>query len=305
MKLLIFLLCSVGCLVGKPILNEACTKSGRFLYFAELPELEMNYPIVLAVDGSFGQDRGPHSVLGFHERVAQVFAQSEVGIVTMERFGVNRDYIDKQRFHEKNTPSYRLGHYIDFIDYLNECPPKGWNGKLVILGISEGGPIAIRLADKVKPSALIVLVGCGNQTFKEYIWKILVSMPEEYQQSCFPDIADYTSLQDAYAEQIQLMKKNPDPFLFWFGQSYLYWSDALDLREDQEFLNLKCPILTVTGSQDVECSSTEELIKRAKEQAQDVSYFKVEGAGHRVLDPEWAIDQHLVNFLDNTFKQHL
>lgn len=93
------------------------------------------------------------------------------------------------------------------------------------------------------------------------------------------------------------MKANPDPTKFWFGQTYHYWADALDQTEESEFLQLTCPVLVVTGTEDIECASTDRLIDKARRNSQDVTYLRIEGMGHQVLDPQWNVLDAICTFV--------
>jgi len=55
------------------------------------------------------------------------------------------------------------------------------------------------------------------------------------------------------------MKENPSPKKWWFGQTFLYWVDSLDIFSSQEFLNLRYPLLVITGSEDFSGTSTDQI----------------------------------------------
>mgnify|MGYP003463990338 CR=1 FL=1 len=43
------------------------------------------------------------------------------------------------------TRSQILSNYQQVINYIKKYPPVGWNGKLALLGVSEGGNVEIEL----------------------------------------------------------------------------------------------------------------------------------------------------------------
>ena len=69
-----------------------------------------------------------------------------IGLVTLERQGMDRDHVDEERFHRFNTPTQRLLDHCNLIEQLRTLPPANWNGKLIFLGGSEEAPIAIKLS---------------------------------------------------------------------------------------------------------------------------------------------------------------
>lgn len=76
------------------------------------------------------------------------------------------------------------------------------------------------------------------------------------------------------------IKATPSPKKWWFGQTYLYWSDCLDDAEENDFLKLKCPILVISGSADIQAKSTQRLVEKARNQGVDLVHFCIEGLGH-------------------------
>ena len=101
----------------------------------------------------------------------------------------------------------------------------------------------------------------------------------------------------AYDAQVEIMKNDPDPQKKWFGQTYLYWADALDQTSYQAFLNLQCPALVITGSEDIECPSTDRLIEKARQKDKDVTYLRIEGMSHDPFDTRWKVMEQIQNFL--------
>ncbi len=67
------------------------------------------------------------------------------GVLTTEQWGVDGDNIDKDVFMQHYTRTQRLSDHISVIKHLKKKPPRGWNGKIILIGISEGGPIVTSL----------------------------------------------------------------------------------------------------------------------------------------------------------------
>lgn len=271
--------------------------------YLELPLID-SYPILIAIEGSYNQEFGPESVLRLHHKLSGQFLSAGMGLITMERRGIQDEKIDPSTFHRYNIPSQRLSDHVELVDWLFSHPPENWNRQLFILGGSEGGPIAIKLSHLRPPSACIVIVGCGNQTFQDYIWQTI----EKIRSSCsFWKVAllnwwyEFPSDRESYDRWCDVMRENPTPDRWWFGQTYAYWADALSQGEAEEFLGLQCPVLVVSGTQDIECPSTDELVSRALNNRQNVTYLRMNQMDHNALAPQWRVMEQVLEFFSREF----
>ena len=241
-------------------------------------------------------------MLRLHKLLSPAVLTWGVGLVTLERRGADGEQIDADTFHFYNTPSQRLTDHLRLIHHLKKNNPPGWNGKIIIVGGSEGGPIAIKLSQRINPAACIALVGCGDQNFKEYIWNVI----QQIQSSCYtwqwPLKRWWSSLpknKNEYNLLCVRMEKNPDHTKWWFGQTFRYWADALNQCEANDFLSLVCPCLVVSGSNDIECPSTDRIINRAKQLNKNVTYMRIASMAHDVLNPQWDTLKIVQKFLKN------
>ena len=142
----------------------------------------------------------------------------------------------------------------------------------------------------IPPVACIPIVGCGDQTFKEYIWEHLnVYKPKE---------GPLSSLTRAkYDEICAGFKKDPNPRKFLYGQTYLYWSKALDINEGPTFLTLECPSLVITGEKDLGCAASETLVKKALKLKKKVRYLKIPEADHFVTHPKYGLIKEIGKYI--------
>lgn len=274
-------------------------------YYTVVPSGVKAYPLLLICDGSYTHDEGPKSVRKLIEGKDYFYqlALLDLGLLAMERRGVCGESIDSKEYHKFNFPQQRLLDHLELIKHVQLCPPLGWNGKLIILGASEGGPLAICLAKHscITPEACIPIVGCGDQTFKEYIWQHITRMPyfqaSKSRCGCIKKIVQWFSMKASkipcsrteYDKRCEAMNANPDPNKFWYGQTHLYWSKAMELNEEYDFLELKCPSLVISGAYDLGCEATDRLVQKAFAQKNDVRYLRIPDAGHFVSHPKFGI----------------
>ncbi|NGX49428.1 MAG: hypothetical protein K940chlam5_01026 [Candidatus Anoxychlamydiales bacterium] len=288
---------------NKSNLEEKFNSNKQFIdeglvYYSFEPKNNLR-PILVVVEGSYVHQEGPQSIIRLHKPFSKLISELDYGLILIERRGISNESVYKDTFHKFNTPTQRLHDHIKLVNYLKENPPSWWNGEIFILGGSEGGPIAIKLAKNINANGLVAIVGCGDQTFKEYIWQVIEKM---YFSSSWSDKLifwweDLPKNRAEYEDKCEEMKKNPTPNKWWFGQTYLYWSDALDQEEKDDFLALKCPSLVISGSEDVGVESTNSLIEKAISKKMDITYFCIEGMGHNAMNPEFQVIDKVLLFL--------
>lgn len=304
MKKLTCLFCLLSSFVfSVPIRQEIqIDQEESLVYYLDPSTSNHEHPIMIVIEGSYDDEVGPQSILRLHRKMIDSLQNFDISVVMMERRGVDGEEIDEDVFHQFNTPSQRLSDHLILINHLSQHPPSNWNGQFIVLGGSEGGPISIKLAHKIHPLACVALVGCGSTSFKDYIWKVIqltqLSAPwwDRFVSNWWYELP--ANLVE-FEQRCEMMKANPSPQKKWFGQTFLYWADALEQTEYKEFLELKCPAFVVAGSHDVECSSTDTLMEMAKQNHQDVSYLRIEGMGHDVLAPQWGVIDKVLDLMQD------
>ena len=288
-----------------PLRQELSTKDNSYIYYIDFPNNFEKFPIILAIEGSYNDRIGPQSVLRLHKNLAPEILKNNIGLMLLEKRGIDGNDVNINIFHQFNTTSQRLLDHIHFIKEFKKNPPNNWNGDLIILGGSEGGPIAIKLAHKITPNTCIAIVGCGDLSVKEYIWKEIQKIYASssiWEKPIIKWIYQLPSTRTKYDILCDKIKNNPDTQKKWFGQTFLYWSDCFDQSEDQEFLSLKCPSLIISGEQDIECFSTKRLIKKAKENKQNVTHICIKKMGHNALNPKWGVLKNVLKWCNQILK---
>ncbi len=116
------------------------------VYYLQLPiNTDQKYPMVVLCDGSYEPFGTIQNVLPLHDFFAQLLESCNVGLLTVEKWGVDGNHVDKSLFHSHNTRSQRTQDHLDLLQLLDQKHIPGWNGKYVVIGGSEGGDVITRL----------------------------------------------------------------------------------------------------------------------------------------------------------------
>ena len=118
----------------------------EIVYYFSRPSVS-SYPIIFFCTGSSSKGR-VYSVIHLHRYFLKEILELHCGLMTVEQWGVeNPEEIDEATFFDHYTRTQRLQDHITVIDGLIQNPPTGWNGKLVFIGVSEGGLLVTALTE--------------------------------------------------------------------------------------------------------------------------------------------------------------
>ncbi|TCU18193.1 alpha/beta hydrolase family protein [Rhizobium sullae] len=206
--------------------------------------------------------------------------------LTVEKYGVSPD--DKLEndhdgcsaaFYEHHTISQRVKDYSAVIDDLRK--EEWWNGKLVLIGGSEGGDVVARLAAPTKADAAIMISTGGGKTFGEMVQQSILdemkrhSVPKEH----WPPV-------EAVFEKA---RKNPESSEVWAGSSYRFWADAIDHRSVDSMLRSNASLLLIQGGKDT--STPVELARIVADTFAEagrcnLTYWEFPGYNHGMADAD-------------------
>lgn len=168
-------------------------------------------------------------------------------LLTVEKRGVapgDRPEDDQEgcgaAFHENHTKSHRVDDYLAVLGHLRDT--KRWDGRLVLVGGSEGGQVVAQLSEPSGADAAIMLVSGGGTTFGEAVKLFMQSemdilgVPEEVRPS----------IDDIYDD----IRANPDSTELWAGHSYRYWADSIDRRGVDDMLRTDASLLMIHAGRD-------------------------------------------------------
>lgn len=271
------------------IIRDTASDS-EIIYYISKPD-QANYPIVVLCEGSYCAGQTIKSPSGLLKNFLPILKNCNVGLLTVEKWGVNGKQVDEKQFHAHNTITQRIQDHEQVINYLTTTKPDGWDGTLVFLGGSEGGDVAIALTLNYpeRVIATIIFAGIGLQSRQDEIWDHI----QEYLKNApwyeklglwFMGISKN---RQGFEKQIATMKQNPDPKKWWYGQTYKYWADVFSRPKNSslpEFYNLKSSIFISTGTADSLIESSDELVEKMKQHGMQVTYHRLQDVPHGMTD---------------------
>lgn len=264
-------------------------------YYLSKPSLEKNYPIVILVGGSTDKEH-IDSIASFHKYFTKQLSQNNLGAVSVDGWGVNLNHTNESEFMKHYTRTQILSNYQQVITYLKKNPPTGWNGKLAVLGVSEGGPIATQLNEQNQAILATVLwSGAINSSWRDTLW---LDMHEVYNKVCIPqknpvnDCYDIAT-KDVFESRIDYALMNPSPESYFFNMTNMYVADGVNFPTPN-YQKLHGDILVVTGAKDTIIDSSDTFVKNANINHLSIEYWRVESMDHSIRNHPDLIDNSFV-----------
>jgi len=261
----------------------------EIVYYLTKPH-HNNFPIVILCEGS-SDENNIASAIHFHRYFLKDCIDLGAAVLTVERWGVDGNQIDKDEWIKHYTRSQRLEDHRNVIQCLKTKQLiQGWNGKLIFIGVSEGGPLVTSLSAEysVDTIATINWSGAGDCSWREELWVFIqnlirmnVECPHSFYlnecQSCLEDIGSKAK----YDVLMNSILKNPKTDEYFFGMTYLYHSDAL-VYPLPEYQKLTKPFLVVGGALDTIIESTDAFVQKAKNNQCPITYLRISDMDHYV-----------------------
>jgi pimeloyl-ACP methyl ester carboxylesterase len=243
------------------------------------------------------------SIIHFHRYLLKEFVDLGVGVITIEQQGVDGNQINKTEFMEHYTRSNRLIDHRTIIEHLKKHPPKGWNGKLIFLGVSEGGPIVTTLTTDYPDLTLATInwSGAGDWSWRDELWIFMQDMIQNTPwhvklRAQLPSWMLYSLdlyLPKSRKDHDQAMDetiKNPSAHLKLAGMTYKYHHDALIVYPKPAYEKIKTPYLVVAGVKDSIIDSSDAFVRKAKEVGAPITYMRISDMDHYVRKKEDVIN---------------
>lgn len=262
------------------------------------------YPIAIICEGSSlkGQlesiIRGNKS-WGLHPRLHDM----GIGVLTVEKRGIDGNHINENEFFKYYTRTNRFNDHKQIIDALMHNPPSGWNGKLIFIGGSEGGPlvISLTLAYPKQTLATVDWVGASSNSWPDELWDF------------FHHGSLVTRLEGVYLmpwsragldKKFDEIKRNPTYKKWFAGMTYRYHADVFaEEKRNKAYPSIKTPLLVVTGTADSIINTSDDFVNKARTSGVPITYYRVNGMGHKVLDPKFGMVSKTLNWIQDQVKK--
>ncbi len=273
------------------------------VYYVSKPKVSFRCPIAILIGGSTSRD-AIGSIVHVHRYFLQEFLSLPCAIITVEQWGVDGNRIDETLFLKHYTRSQRLKDHRVVIENLLSNPPAWWNGKFILVGVSEGGPLVTKLTEYYAEhvAATVNWCGSGDYSWLVELWEFIGDMRKnapwwmrlwDRMPSWMPFSFGIPKSFDAYSSLMQQISQDPTSEKFFMGMTYLYHADALAWPEN-EYAKLTKPFLVVAGTRDSIIDSCDSFVEKAKAAGADTTYMRVEGMDHYIrLRPD-IIEQSFV-----------
>ena len=166
-------------------------------------------------------------------------------------------------FNAHDTPRKWMADYMDFLSRTLEAQPGCWKN-VVLVGGSEGGALAARIARARSDVTHLIIVGDGGWSMRENLSAL---MGADVVEDAWKTIAREPDRTDA----------------FWLGHAHRYWFDTFDHAPQADYLALQIPVLIGFGERDrsVPVASAQDLLRAAHAAGkQNIGLVVYPGADH-------------------------
>lgn len=260
------------------------------VYYLSTPAVS-SYPIVLICSGSIEKDN-IYSIIHIHRFLLQEFMNLNIGILTIEGWGVDGNTIHKEEVINHYTLSRRLKDHSAVVEHLKSNPPIGWDGKFILLGISEGGPLVTRLTEDYSENidATIIWSGVGDWNWRELVWTLIEDWRKnaswwekirDFMPRWMPFAFDFPKNRNEYDAHMDEIFENPAIEKEFVGQTYKYHADSLRYPKP-DYGKIRTPFLVVAGAYDPVIWLIEIFVEKAKKAGVDITYMRIEDMGHYI-----------------------
>ncbi len=196
-------------------------------YYLSKPSGAERYPIVILVGGSTDKEHLA-SMLEFHRYFMKNISENNLGVITVEKWGIDSDEIAQNTVMAHYTRTQILHDYQQVIDDIKKNPPSGWNGKMALLGVSEGGDILVQLNEK-NPNivATVFWSGTDDVSPRESLWLDMQQIYKSHSECHSKDCNDISTRTKYDARMDEILRK-PSSDAYFFNMTHLYVADYLN-----------------------------------------------------------------------------
>ncbi len=269
----------------------------NIFYYLSKPKSD-SYPIAILCGGSTSKN-DISSIIHLHRYFLKEFLELGAGVLTVEQWGVDGSKVKADEFMKHYTRTQRLLDHRTVIESLKKNPPVGWNGKIILFGASEGGPLITALTTDFSDCVIATInwSGAGDWSWREELWvfveKLLSDNPDCPDHKlklkdcpCMEDVAT----RERFDAKIDETLKDPRASKEFLGMTYQYHADAQEFPK-YDYVKIKAPFLVVSGTNDSLIKSSDAFVEKATEAGAKITYHRVDGMDHYVRKNQKVVDQ--------------
>ncbi len=252
-------------------------KSTLIGYF-DPPAISKTFPIAIALQGSPCE-----SALDLHRQFAEQVNGLGMGLITLEKQGIyGPDCIDETEYNKTNCRPHRIQDYLSLIQKLNEGFIPGWDGRIALMGGSEGGAVTACLAHQVPNliAAIIFSSGGGIPCLEEV--KVVVNrytMGEGYS----PEEAQ--TFHEFVNSKLEEIFRDPTWEKKFLDYTHKWWAYHLGRHDIDDLLKIECPLYYSHSVDDdrVPIESADVVAEKFQEKGKtNLTYRRICGYGHDI-----------------------
>jgi pimeloyl-ACP methyl ester carboxylesterase len=260
------------------------------IYYMSTPQYS-NYPLAVFCGGSSNKN-SIASFIHFHRYFLQECMDLNIGIITVEQWGIDDNAIDTRAFMKHYTLSQRLQDHIAMIEHIQAHPPQGWNGRFIFVGCSEGGPLVTSLTERYCSLVIATINWCGasDWSWRDELWTFIKGMRAcgpwwikawDCMPRWLPFAPDVPRNKNEYDSRMDAIEMDPNPDKEFMGMTYQYHADAMRYPAPM-YEKLKKPYLVVAGALDSAIDSTDAFVQKAQTAGVRITYIRVPDMDHYV-----------------------
>lgn len=268
------------------------TDAPNIVFYFSTPKRN-TFPIVFLCGGSSSKENIT-SIIHVHRYFLKEFLDLGIAVLTVEQRGVDGNKVEALEFMKNYTRSKRLHDHQTVIEHLKSHPPKGWNGKLIFLGVSEGGPIVTTLTEKYSNITIATInwSGAGDWSWREELWVFIRGMKNEIPwhiklrmliPKWLPFSIDLSlpPTRQKYDKAMDQALESPAYDKEFMGMTYAYHSDA-QTYPSPNYLKIRTPFLVVAGVLDTIIHSSDAFVHKAEKTGAPITYMRISDMDHYV-----------------------
>lgn len=160
-----------------------------------------------------------------------------------------------------------------------------WDGRLIVLGESEGAAIAPEVAAEAEGTMALVLLAGGGRTQAEDL--LLLERRRYEEAGAAPEEIEAAVAQ--VVETFDRIRAAPTSAELWLGRTYQWWNSYLWYAPLEHLMRVQAPIFLAHGTRDasVPVESSDAIAAAFAEAGKSgLTYMRYEGLDHGWRDPE-------------------